>query len=102
MVSSLGFGAAMFGRRPIPQPAMQYAGSHPGAVMAPSSAGGGRGAAAGDGTVPDDRTAAMQVTIPALVRVRSGALLALGVISIAALMGVVLSIVVVGLVMLIS
>jgi hypothetical protein len=90
MVSAVGFGAAMFGRRPVPQRAMQVAGAPVGAVTLPSR--GGAGAADPDVDSPKAR-----VDIPASVRLRSASFLALGVIGAAAVLGVLLSLVVVGL-----
>jgi hypothetical protein len=91
MVSAVGFGAAMFGRRPVPQRAMQVAGAPVGAVTLPSRGGAG---AADD---PDVDSPKARVDIPASVRLRSASFLALGVIGAAAVLGVLLSLVVVGL-----
>jgi hypothetical protein len=99
MVSAVGFGAAMFGRRPIPQSAMRYAGAPLEAVTTPSRSGAGsarRPTAAVDDRPAEERRAAMQVDIPASVRMRSMFLLAVGVVGFAAVLGVVLSVVVVG------
>ncbi len=83
VVASVALGAAMFGRRPLPQTATARSGGGRAAVTPPSS--GGRAA----------RGAAnrMTVTIPTKVKVRSGLLLLLTVLVIAALVGVALSIV---------
>jgi hypothetical protein len=93
MVSAVGFGAAMFGRRPVPQRAMQFAGAPVGAVTVPSQGGAG----AGSVVDADDESPKARVDIPASIRLRSICLLALGVLGAAALLGVLLSIVVVGL-----
>lgn len=87
IVSAVGFGAAMFGRRPVPQRAMELAGAPAGAVTLPS-----HGAA-----VVDEEPLPARVDIPASVRLRSMCFLALGVIGAAALVGVLMSIVVVAL-----
>jgi hypothetical protein len=103
LVSSVGIGAAMFGRRPIPQPATVTAGEHPAAVMAPSSPAAGGAARRPVRTVPIDvEETRVQVTVPTPVKVRSGVLLGLGVLAIAAFVGVVLSLAVVALGLLIS
>ncbi|MFZ4518600.1 MAG: hypothetical protein ACOYOP_09435 [Microthrixaceae bacterium] len=83
VVASVALGAAMFGRRPVPQPATGRAAGGRGAVTAPSSNGRNGRAAANR----------MTVTIPTKVKVRSGLLLLLTVLVIAALVGVALSIV---------
>lgn len=97
MVSAVGFGASMFGRRPIPQVAMQYRGSPAAAVTAPRSAAGRTAAAPAGATRDDDaRRPHPRIDIPAPVRIRSLCLLAGGVVVTAALVGLVLSIIVVG------
>jgi hypothetical protein len=131
--SAVGFGLALFGRRPVPQPAMTSLRAPLGVDLSetgPSSSGGG--ARPGDTlTAPvatdaatagrDDGPATKQVgrlhrllqreetaehvdasdvTLSRWVRLRSGMLLALTVAGLAALLGVVLSVLVVGLVLL--
>ncbi len=136
--SAVGFGLALFGRRPVPQPAMARTGSPldldltetgpssgwgSGQVLVAepieleSGEFGSDGYDSGDGmttrVVPwwqrmlqRDQTAehvdASDVTLSGWVRVRSGLLLALTVAGLAALFGVVISIVVVGLGLLVT
>ena len=132
MGSAVGFGLALFGRRPIPQPAMARAGTAPGAALAetrPSSAEAGGRPSAGTTAVVDrpaieddglttksvprwqqllqrDATAehvdASDVTLSSWVRLRSGLLLLLTVVGLAALLGVVTSILVVGIGLLVT
>lgn len=124
--SAVGFGLALFGRRPIPQPAMAGAGAPADVGVAetwPSST----VAAADDvAPLPDDkgdglttksvpfwqrllqrdltaeRVDASDVTLSGWVRLRSSLLLALTVAGLAALLGVVASILVVGVVLLVT
>ena len=129
--SAVGFGLALFGRRPIPQPAMTGAAASPGAGLAETRPSSLRAAARsasgpthddapeeqGDGlttkAVPRwqrllqrDQTAervdASDVTLSGWVRVRSSLLLALTVAGLAALLGVVASVLVVGIVLLVT
>lgn len=128
--SAVGFGLALFGRRPIPQPAMTGAVAASGAGLAetrPSSLRAPARTASdpnddpaeeqGDGlttkAVPRwqrvlqrDQTAervdASDVTLSGWVRVRSSLLLALTVAGLAALLGVVASVLVVGVVLLVT
>ncbi len=96
LVAAVVAGVAMFGRPPSPQPATNPP-ADPGApVTAPSSL--GRDDRRGHGAATADR----QVVVPTSVRVRSGLLLVLAAIVIAAFVGVVLSVVVVGLGLLVS
>lgn len=96
VVCSVGFGLAMFGRRPLPQPATVGAGIAAPPVTASRDS-------AGESTRPvarpdDDATDVprLHVDVPTPVRIRSAFLLALGVIAASAIVGVLLSIVVVG------
>jgi len=122
--SAVGFGLALFGRRPVPQPAMSLGGSHSEASPAeplPSIA-----TAAGDARPPrpsDDPNDVLQVgwwrqfvqrepsaghqpgsdvTLSPWIRARSALFLALIVAGLAALIGIVTSIVLVGAVLLIT
>lgn len=102
--SAAGFGYALFGRRPVPQPAMQTTLApfeRELAEVSPSSG------AASYATFVDDadprdvqvtRRRARDVTITPWVRARSALVLALTVLGIAAILGAVLSIIVVGVV----
>jgi hypothetical protein len=103
VVSSVGFWLSMFGRKPIPQSAMAYTAPPAEAVTSPSPGrrGVGTAALAAVGVDRSDRRAT-PVDIPASVRVRSVALLALGVIAAAALIGVVASLLVVAAVSLLN
>lgn len=94
VVSTAGFALSMFGRRPLPQPATTAAVRAPTAVT-PSR---DRAARRSASTVPIEpgEEPKLHVDVPAAVRIRSAFLLALGVIAAAAVVGVVLSIVVVG------
>lgn len=83
-----GFGFALFGRRPIPQTATPVAGPERG----PSAD------APGGPVATRTRSRTSDVTLSRGVRVRSALLLALTVVGLAALIGGVLSVVVVGLV----
>jgi hypothetical protein len=103
LVSSVAIGAAMFGRRPIPQPATASVVGHPAAVTPPSSPTPRDAARRPVRSVPTDlEETRVQVTVPTPVKVRSGVLLGLGVLAIAAFVGVVLSLAVVALGLLIS
>lgn len=101
LVSSIAFGAAMFGRRPIPQPATVVPEGHPGAVTAPSSVG-AEAAPRRRARAVTAEEARVQVSIPTAVKVRSGVMLGFTVLALAALVGVVLSVAVVGVGMFIS
>ncbi|MHB1137589.1 MAG: hypothetical protein ACYC2O_01450 [Microthrixaceae bacterium] len=99
-LSTLGFGYALFGRRPVPQPAMEAAPAlprDPSAEALPSS-----GAGTTTTTVvidpPRDGRRARDVTITRWVRIRATLLLALTTIGLAAIVGAVLSVVVVAIV----
>ena len=107
--SAAGFGFALFGRRPIPQPAMQAPGASLGRELAEVSASSGGGVYLEDEDVEsNDRWGgvgapyvgrrARDVTITPWVRVRSSLMLALTVLGIAAILGAVLSVVVVAVV----
>lgn len=121
------FGFALFGRRPVPQPAMSLAGSHlgdtmaePGPSVAPASddpTATTHTATSGpfDDLLPAgwwrrmlqrepsaDHQPASDVTLSAWVRVRSALYLTLVVTGLAALIGIVTSIVVVGVVLLVT
>ncbi len=129
--SAVGFGLALFGRRPIPQPAMARAAAPLGAGLAetrPSSRseapissdpapGDDPAADRGDGLVTKvvprlqrllqrdataERVDASDVTLSGWVRLRSSLLLALTVAGLAALLGVVTSVLVVGVVLLVT
>lgn len=108
LVSAAGFAVAMFGRRPLPQPAT--ASTVP--VAAPVTA--ARDLSSGTGrrtetrsqtptppeTAPairNDSAPRLHVDVPTSVRIRAAFLLTLGVLATAALVGIVASIVVVGL-----
>ena len=96
VVSAAGFGLAMFGRRPLPQPATATVGSTAAPVTVARDAAATRrrgGPAPVDPTVDTPR---LHVDVPAPVRIRSAFFLALGVITAAAVAGILLSIVVVG------
>ena len=108
VLSALGFGYALFGRRPIPQPATGLAlgvASDEFTEAIPSRFG---------SSLQDDSDAfdseevsfrgrrAKDVTITPAVRARSTLLLALTVIGIAAIIGVVLSVLLVGVVFLVT
>jgi len=108
-LSTLVFGYALFGRRPVPQPAMQAEAAHlaaPGAEPAPSSVVSALPAddAAASATTtltvdpPIEGRRARDVTITPWVRVRAGLLLALTTIGLAAIIGAVLSVLVVAVV----
>lgn len=122
--SAVVFGLALFGRRPVPQPAMSGVGRHPGAALpeaAPS--GGGIVVEADDDVQPSalggvldagwwrrllqreptaDHQPESDVTLSPWVRVRSAMFLTLIVTGLAALIGILASIVVVGLVLLVT
>lgn len=127
--SAVVFGFALFGRRPIPQPAMSLSGAHlgaPGAEAIPSMRVGtaelsdhdidDAAAAADVGGVLQvgrwrrllqrepsaDHQPAADVTLSGWVRVRSALFLTLIVTGLAALIGIVTSIVLVGLVLLVT
>jgi len=104
--STAGFGFALFGRRPVPQPAMELATTPLGTTDAeppPSSSdrgellAGAPGDTITDEDVPRGRRA-RDVTITPWVRLRSVLLLVLTVVGLAGIFGAVLSIVVVGIV----
>jgi len=108
VLSALGFGYALFGRRPLPQPAT---GSALGVLPEdlPESIPSRSALGLNDGremqnTVPmtagGRRT--RDVTITPAVRARSTLLLALGVVGLAAILGVILSVIVVGVVFLVT
>jgi len=125
-VSAIGFGLALFGRRPVPQPATGAGPGHSGVVLAeqrPSSRAavedpplGGRAAPpAADLQVTGpwwrrllareataERRPTSDVTLSAPVRIRSAILLALTVVGLAALIGGLLSVLVVGVVLLLT
>lgn len=105
-VSSAGFAVAMFGRRPLPQPATASAAT----VATPVTAARDEGrstkrprrstapsAIQADTSPTDDVTPRLRVDVPTQVRIRALFLLTLGVLAAAALVGIVVSIVVVGL-----
>lgn len=99
--SAIGLGVAMFGRRPPLQPATTAVVAHPDPVttasQAPSPAPSVRSRRpVGDVRSEDPRQSRLQVSVPAQVRIRSAFLLGLGVIAAAAVVGVILSVVVVG------
>ncbi len=125
-VSAVGFGFALFGRRPVPQPAMSVSGAHlgaPAAELVPSMAG-----PPDDEVFPDDDATPLaggvlpagawrrmlqrepsadhqpeaDVTLSPWVRVRSALLLTLIVTGLAAIIGIVASIVIVGVVLLVT
>lgn len=102
-LSALGFGIAMFGRRPPLQPATTVGATNPDPVTTASLEGpaatvrkrrANRSAERSGSAEP--REARLQVSVPTAVKIRSAFLLALGVIAAAATIGVVLSVVVVG------
>jgi hypothetical protein len=108
-VSAVGFGLALFGRRPVPQPATESGTAH----LAPSPSGSGVSAGAsklrtlapGGGRLahlPVRRPRADDVTLSGWVRLRSALLLLLTVAGLAALIGGVLSIILVGLVLIVT
>lgn len=128
-VSAVGFGYALFGRRPVPQPAISLTGAHLGAAGAeplPSSSSDldDLGADHLDDRRPDsgsggvlqvgplrrllqreptaDHQPAADVTLSPWVRARSAMYLALIVGGLAALIGIVTSIVLVGLVLVLT
>ncbi len=125
--SAVGFGLALFGRRPIPQPAMATAaaplGAGPAETRPSSRQAGARGEDDRVLEAPDDglttksvprwqrllqrdqtaeRVDASDVTLSGWVRLRSSLLLALTVAGLAALLGVVASVLVVGVVLLVT
>lgn len=120
--SAVVFGFALFGRRPVPQPAMSGVGRHPGAAVAeaapsgvvldadddvqPSALGGVIDAGWWRRLLQREPTADHQpesdVTLSPWVRVRSAMFLTLIVTGLAALIGILASIVVVGLVLLVT
>ncbi|MEX0768360.1 MAG: hypothetical protein WD029_07805 [Microthrixaceae bacterium] len=108
VLSALGFGYALFGRRPLPQPAM---GSTLGALPAdlaeaiPSSTVSSEDHGdpmPNEEDIPLNGRRARDVTITAAVRARAVLLLFLSVVGIAAIIGVVLSVVVVGVVFVVT
>jgi hypothetical protein len=126
-VSAVGFGFALFGRRPVPQPAMSLTGAHLGAAGAeplPSSTDFDELGDDADDPWPEPDTAgvrqvgtlrrllqreptadhppAADVTLSPWVRARSAMYLALIVAGLAAVIGIVTSIVLVGLVLVLT
>lgn len=126
-VSAVGFGFALFGRRPVPQPAMSLSGAHLGAPPAepPPSMTGGVAVAdppgdtgsviAQGGILPAgwlrrmlqrepsvDHQPGADVTLSPWVRARSAMYLTLIVTGLAALIGIIASIVLVGIVLLVT
>lgn len=108
VLSALGFGYALFGRRPLPQPAT---GTAPAlaprdfAEAIPSDSGSAAEVTLLDRALDDEPARgrrAKDVTITPVVRARSTLLLALAVIGIAAILGVVLSVALVGIVFLVT
>lgn len=116
-VSAIGFGLALFGRRPVPQPAMSGAEEHLGVALTEQ----GPSFDAGPGTGRDDlgvtgpwwrrllardgtaeRRFSTDVTLSGWQRARSALLLAVTVVGLAALVGGVLSVLVVGAVLLLT
>lgn len=96
-LSTAGFAVAMFGRRPLPQPATAVAVDAPVPVPAVSESariGSRRSVRRNSDEV--DEAPRLQVDIPGPVRIRSAFILALGVLAVAAMAGVLLSVVVVG------
>lgn len=121
--SAVVFGVALFGRRPVPQPAMSGVGRHPGAALPEAAPSGGVVAEADDDPQPSaiggvldagwwrrllqreptaDHQPESDVTLSPWVRVRSAMFLTLIVTGLAALIGILASIVVVGLVLLVT
>jgi hypothetical protein len=128
-LSAIGFGVALFGSRPVPQPAMSLSGTHLGAPTAepfPSMvdpvSDDGRGALVDDGEDGEDggvlavgrlrrmlqreptadHQPAADVTLSPWVRARSAMYLTLIVTGLAAVIGIVTSIVVVGVVLFVT
>lgn len=127
-VSAVGFGYALFGRRPVPQPAMSVTGAHlvaPRAEPAPSiepTARGGRTDADTDAGADGlggilqvgwwrrllqrepsaDHQPDSDVTLSPWVRTRSALFLTLIVTGLAALIGIITSILLVGIVLLVT
>jgi hypothetical protein len=108
-----GFGVALFGRRPVPQPAMAAPAAHLGggtAELLPSAADADAGGVLQVGRwrrllqrePTADHQPAADVTLSGGVRARSALYLTLVVTGLAALIGIVSSIVVVGLVLLVT
>ena len=114
VASAAGFGLALFGRRPVPQPAMTAPAPHSSGVLTEPPPSFDDASAADLGGVLEgpwirqllarDATADHQpsrdVTLSAARRARSAALLALTVVGLAALVGGLLSVLAVGLVFL--
>ena len=120
--SAVVFGLALFGRRPVPQPAMSGVGRHPGAALPEAAPSGG--AVEADDAAPSsplggvldagwwrrllqreptaDHQPESDVTLSPWVRVRSALFLTLIVTGLAALIGILASIAVVGLVLLVT
>ncbi len=104
VLASAGFAVAMFGRRPLPQIATTTQRSDGDAVspssMEPRGAGRRRGSRATASTAPDAAPEQVEprlhVEVPTQVRIRSVFLLGLGVIVAAGIVGVIVSIAVVG------
>ncbi len=96
VVSAVGFGLAMFGRRPLPQPATAGVATIAAPVTASrDSSDVGRRSPARPSTEPTD-LGRLRVDVPAPVRIRSAFLLGLGVIAASAIVGILLSVAVVG------
>jgi len=99
-LSTVGFAVAMFGRRPLPQPATAAPMTSPAPVATVSEAPSGRSVRRVERRRPDDGSdrdvPRLQVEVPGPVRIRSAFILALGVLAVAAAAGVLLSVVVVG------
>jgi len=101
-VATAGFGFSMFGRRPPLQPATADDASFRPAVETSRVVGSTSGRRrrrtrpTGSDGVPDAAVPRLQVEIPTAVRMRSAFILGLGVITAAALIGMLLSIIIVG------
>ena len=99
-LSTVGFAVAMFGRRPLPQPATAAPATAPAPVATVSEGPTGRPVRQVARRRADDDSdhdvPRLQVEVPAPVRIRSAFILALGVLAVAAAAGVLLSVVVVG------
>ena len=89
---AVGFGLALFGRRPVPQPAMEL----PGAQLGPAALLAGRSRDRRRTVDRDD------VAISRWVRLRAALMLTLTVLGLAAIIGGVLSVLVVGVVLIVT
>ena len=89
---AVGFGLALFGRRPVPQPATEL----PGTQLASAAVLTGRTRSVRRPAVRDE------VSISRWVRVRAALMLALTVLGLAAIIGGVLSVLVVGVVLIVT